>query len=722
MRIFWRHRRSITQPRLSRLSPLELTLFPTDGPLPPEGMIGRDEEVAALVEGLTRGEHQILTASHRTGKSSVARAAVAALETEGWYSVTVDLFRTSNLAALIARLVQVDVRHPDASVAAPRSRTDSTLPAAMAEFEFVNDPPPSTLAEALQRLRLISEAVDRRVVLFIDEFQELATTQLFGRPDEVIEEIRTALDEATHLSCLFVGSVPYLMRALFTSKDQSFYAFGSVSSLPAIPAAAWRGGLRSRFTEGACEIEDLALDRLLELSRGHPRTTMVIAQSTHASARRCERATIGPALVEEGFDAALAGERAAHESELARVRMVGKHALATTLRIANGESAYRNLPPAVARQTLRSLETAGVLDHPRSRTWQLADPLFREYLVRTIDDPAETADPTGYAPPRPALTPAAAAIDGDVELDPALLSFRHPRSEEARDVGRLVTHVVASHGDAHVGATGQANGQAADASASTGRGIGRFIERTVTAHPDCYWQLEADGRPVGGLVLHRPRAFIGRSASLGADPLVQLALLAGVVGLTLTGFAVLVVKEAWTWGGLGGLLLAAFIGCFLEALLLSQRVLGRARASWIARRRGGMVFEGLWSEPRALPALFHALATRHPGALLTTHAATRERASTCRALGFSVGHGRVVAGALAPANGLPVRAARTGRVPRPRSREGEPEVDSRGSAVQRQSPSAASEHAGGRKKPRTYAPHGRVSPARRHRRRRPRHR
>lgn len=693
MTIFSGRRRVVrSQPWLPATSPLELSLFPTNRPLIPDRLIGRSKDVSDLVEALSRGEHRILIGPYKVGKTSVAQAAVAALEAKGWHSVAVDLFHTSDLAAFIDRLVE-----------AAQVRAESTVPVA-----------PTGVGEALKLLQRAAKASDGRVVLFIDELQEIATTHLFGSPDQLTEEMRAVLDQSSRVVCLFVGSVPYLMRKLFTSKDQAFYQFGSVVSLRPIPATEWRAELRSRFMEGGCEIDDIALDRLLELSEGHPRSTMLIAHWTYASVRARETSRIDRTLVEESFRAGVAGETAVNESKLAQVRTLGKYALATTLRVAKGESAYKNLPPAIARQTLRLLETAGVVDHPHPGAWRIADPLFREDLLRTMESTAdtsssadaagatstvgvtETADATPAvggrvedaivptpAPPTTA-EPAAAAI-AEVTLDPAHLSFRHPAPEEAADVGQVVAHAVASRGNGPRDPTEPTEASIPVSHQSTGRRFGRFVERTVASHPDWYRQLEADGKPVGGLVLYRPRALVGTETSTGIDPLAQLGLLALVMTLALVGCAVLIVEKAWTWGGLGGLLLAAFIGILVQTVLLGEGVLGRARASWIARRYGGAVVEGLWSEPEAMLAVFQALARELPGTLLTAHAETPHLVPAYRAAGFRAGHFRVVTGVLDPSKERPIRpegAEVTGRLG---MANGQQDVGAGGTAEQRKS-------------------------------------
>ncbi|MGH9185864.1 MAG: hypothetical protein ACRD0U_08650, partial [Acidimicrobiales bacterium] len=366
------HRSGTPAPTIGHTTGLGGSLFPTSGPVPPDRLIGREDYVLALTESLRQGEHRIVTATGKVGKTSVARAAVTALESEGWGSATVDLLRANDLATAIERLVGTSLV----------AGADDAVPETS-----------STFGEAFAHLERYAEAADRRVVVFVDGFHELVTTQLYGRGDEVTKEMRASLDQTTRLACLFVGAVPYVMRDLFTSKSSALFQFGTVAALAPVQRSDWDTALRSRFNDGGCEIEDAALDRLLELSQGHTRTTMLIARWCWEIARASERHRVEEPIVDRAFRAAQNGEAPVLEGELVRVRTSGKHAIGIALRVARGESPYKSLPPAIARQTLRGLETLGVVDHPRSGAWQIVDPLFREYLLRPVDEePAVTEE------------------------------------------------------------------------------------------------------------------------------------------------------------------------------------------------------------------------------------------------------------------------------------------------------------------------------------------
>lgn len=361
----------------TRAASSAVELFPTAGPLATDELIGRDDVVAGLVEDLDAGVHRVLTGADVSGKTSVALAALAGLGAE-WDVVGVDLFRTPSPLRLIAAVLG--------------DRADGAAV--------------ESIGEALAMLDADAAANGRRIALFVDSFHELATTQIFGKIGDVGKDLRTALDATTHTTCLFVGGASTVMRDLFTSKGQPFHQLAPVTTLARIERHAWLHGLAQRFDRGGCSAGDAALGRLLDVGEQHARSTMLIAQHAYALAAAAGRSSLSVGVVDAGVESALAGEQALFDHRLAQVRALSKHALSTALRVATGESPYKQLPPAMARQTLRGLETAGVVEHPKSGVYAIGDPLLRRYLV----DLAAARGPV--AGPHPTINPAfAAALD-----------------------------------------------------------------------------------------------------------------------------------------------------------------------------------------------------------------------------------------------------------------------------------------------------------------------
>lgn len=170
-------------------------LFPTDRPLSADLLIGRREDVREIAATLAGGGHLIVSGPRRTGKTSVCDAALRALEGEGCYVVEIDLFRIASAAELAEVLVARTIANRSAlrrivhqAREAGRLVADAAGVSAVVksktelgeELEIAFTPqmarrdPERYLDYALALSGRIAEADDKRVVVFFDEFQEIA--------------------------------------------------------------------------------------------------------------------------------------------------------------------------------------------------------------------------------------------------------------------------------------------------------------------------------------------------------------------------------------------------------------------------------------------------------------------------------------------------------------------------------------------------------------------
>ncbi len=381
-------------------------LFPTDGPIAPDRMIGRRGDLTDLVGQLGNGVNRVLAGPRRTGKTTVAHGALEQLKRSGSYTVAVDLFRVADQAELAERVVDEVIanrsilrRAARATRTAGRAALTSAQVAATVKarselgdsIEIAYSPglaagdPSRHLAGAFEMLQRIAEADRRQVVLFIDEFQEIAGPRApFGDPDQLTKRMRAILTRSDRVTCLFAGSVEHLLKGLFNDKRRALYQFGGFVSLGPIDPDEWRTGLITRLTMDDTTIRDEAMARLLDHSEGHPRATMLIAQQTHVAAVAAGVHDLDLDLVEVGYATALAGEHVNHTQTIERIRALSKHTFPAARAIARGESPYSVLDAASASRSVEALRDAGLIVIPSRGQWRIEDPLLRRYLA----DPA----------------------------------------------------------------------------------------------------------------------------------------------------------------------------------------------------------------------------------------------------------------------------------------------------------------------------------------------
>src|SRR6478735_2702715 len=187
-------------------------LFPSEEPVRPEEIIGRQSDLEELSSQLSGGLHRIVAAPRRTGKSTVCEATIAALRRRRFYTVSVSLFQDTNATALaeaiaqetlanrsaLKRLVEQVRRLPSRALAGRSLTTVLRVRSELGDaVEIAFEPtrerrdPLRELTLALELPQRIAERDERQLILFIDELQQL-TSGAYGDPDQVTQRLREA--------------------------------------------------------------------------------------------------------------------------------------------------------------------------------------------------------------------------------------------------------------------------------------------------------------------------------------------------------------------------------------------------------------------------------------------------------------------------------------------------------------------------------------------------
>jgi hypothetical protein len=373
-------------------------------------MIGRRGDVDRLVLQLSGGAHRVLAAPRRTGKSSVCEAAVGVLRSKRFYTVSVSLFKYTNAATLAEAIAQETlanrgpmhkliekIRDAGATVVkgaaltlAMKTQADlgDAVELAIRPGYAARDPE-RALRMALELPQRIAERDGKRLVLFIDELQEIADSGGgYGDADGLMRFMRETLHGSERVTALFAGSLEHMMRELFTNRQRAFYGFGGFMELTPILAGEWRAGLIERFTEDDCAVEVQALDRIIELGGLHPRAIMLIAQQAHLASIEADIRRIDLGLALSGWHNALQAERARHVDAVDAIRRMGRSgvvALRIAGNLANGRAAHHGVESQTASRALRHLQRASIV-HRSGETgrWQIDDPLLATYIREEI--------------------------------------------------------------------------------------------------------------------------------------------------------------------------------------------------------------------------------------------------------------------------------------------------------------------------------------------------
>jgi len=321
----------------------------------------------------------------------------------GFYSSSVDLFRIATASELAEALVAGSIANRSTlrrvlhqTRRAGRFVADALQTSAVVkskaqlgeELEIAFRPglaardPEGYLDYALALPARIAAADGKEMVVFFDEFQEIASPQQpYGDADRLTKRMRAIFQRSAGVSYLFAGRLEHLMRDLFTPAHRALHQFGGFHDLRPIDRDTWTAGLAGRFAADACTAEDGALSRIVGYGESHPRTTMLIAQKAHLTTVELDTRLIDLGTVEQGLLAALRADRISHDQTVERIRRLHKLGLVVAERLARAEPVYSRLPRGGVRRALEALRDAAIIESRGRGDWRFSNPLLRRYLA-----------------------------------------------------------------------------------------------------------------------------------------------------------------------------------------------------------------------------------------------------------------------------------------------------------------------------------------------------
>ena len=254
--------------------------FRFSGPLPPEEMIDRDSEAAALLD-LVEGGHSLrLLGPRRYGKTTLLRRLLDDADRVGMATCLVDLEDVLTLGEIVVRIERAYAER----LKGPIRRTVEalfrswnvglSLGAGGFAATLQHSPRASADATLLRLLELPRELHQRKGVksaIVFDEFQDvLAVPGVDGKFRSVIQH------QLEFASYAFAGSAPRAMDELFSDPKRPLLDQAVAKTLAPLPIDAVAEHVENRFAVTERDA-GTALAPLLELTRGHPMRSMMLA-------------------------------------------------------------------------------------------------------------------------------------------------------------------------------------------------------------------------------------------------------------------------------------------------------------------------------------------------------------------------------------------------------------------------------------------------------------
>jgi uncharacterized protein len=357
----------------------------------------RDAEIAEIEADVRNGQDVVLFAPRRYGKSSLVWRVAQRLVRKKVLVAQVDLMTTptkERLAEKLAKTIYEDVASPLFRVKErlrvfQNLRIQPTITVDPADgsmsFGFGAALEPQDLDETLERLlRLPGELAaerGRQAVLILDEFQEV--TDLDRDLPKLMRAVFQQQPETAHL---YLGSKRHMMRRLFSDANEPFWRSAKQMELGLIEPEQFASYIRERFETTGRRLSDEAVERVLEVTRGHPYATQELCYFLW---QRTGRRTSGPEEVDEALTDVLRSEHAHFTLLWGRASSAQRNVLHALARAPGHplSASYRrrfSLPgPSTVQKALEALERDELINRQQGFV-EISEPFLGEWIVREL--------------------------------------------------------------------------------------------------------------------------------------------------------------------------------------------------------------------------------------------------------------------------------------------------------------------------------------------------
>lgn len=216
----------------------------------------RESETARLLTNFRSGVNTVLISPRRWGKTSLVRKVCRLAQTDELKIVYLDIFSCRSdadfydaFASAVLKQTSAKVEEWMENIRQFLSRISPKIslgadPAADFSLSLELTPKREDIDEILQLPEKIAEKKGCRIVVCIDEFQQIGE---FKDSKTFQKRLRSVWQLQKHVAYCLFGSKKHLMNELFERKSLPFYKFGDTVYLQKIATADWVGYIRSRF-------------------------------------------------------------------------------------------------------------------------------------------------------------------------------------------------------------------------------------------------------------------------------------------------------------------------------------------------------------------------------------------------------------------------------------------------------------------------------------------
>ena len=240
--------------------------------------IGRERETKRLLDNFKGGINVILMSPRRLGKTSLVKHVCNKLDDKDIITVYLDIFGCKSEYDFYNKLAtevlkQTASKHelwfeeakeflyrltPKISFS-PEPNSDFSISLGIT-------PKTHTPEEVLQMAETIAIKRKKRIVICIDEFQQIGE---MANSKQIQARLRTVWQHQKHVSYCIFGSKHHLMSSIFLHRSMPFFQFGDTISLNKIATEDWVKYIVSHFADGKRTISHALAEEICKFTENY---------------------------------------------------------------------------------------------------------------------------------------------------------------------------------------------------------------------------------------------------------------------------------------------------------------------------------------------------------------------------------------------------------------------------------------------------------------------
>jgi hypothetical protein len=255
-----------------------------------EAFTDRDEEIKELKADIRNGQNVVIFAPRRFGKSSLVwRASQELLARKQVLVAQVDLMATPSKEKLADKLAKSIYEDIATVVFRARQKATSIFAGLQITPHISLDPIDGSLSfsfEATSRKQDIDDTLEKllelpaqlsadrkeRCALIIDEFQEILDIDA-----HLLPLMRSVFQKQPEVAHVYLGSKQSMMDRIFSDVNEPFWRSAKKIELGLIDPRHFASFIKKRFDSTDRGVEDLVVDGVLSITRGHPYGTQELS-------------------------------------------------------------------------------------------------------------------------------------------------------------------------------------------------------------------------------------------------------------------------------------------------------------------------------------------------------------------------------------------------------------------------------------------------------------